>query len=185
MKEITSNVIGKLTQNERFDDWWESSQIEIPFFDDLKMKIIFMDFTLENDKEFINEADNALKLFLEKSKSDRLAISNLVHKNCMDFLRAVGYDEANKKLWEIKDENEIWKFVQPDKIFITRRPYEDENIYIDINCECDWEQEHGLQLVFKKGKQLTRVNQIDGHLTDADAYDKSDSEDELLSKFKE
>ncbi|MBU2901670.1 DUF6985 domain-containing protein [Maribacter dokdonensis] len=185
MKEINSNIIGKLIQNERFEDWWESSQMEIPFFDNQKMKITFMDFLPEDNKEFIKEADDALKLFLEKSKSDRLLISNLVHKNCMDFLNTIGYDEADKKLWEIKDEKEIWKFVQPNEIFITRRPYEDEDIYININCECDWEQEHGLQLVFRKGKQITRVSQIDGHITDADAYDKPDSEDELLSEFKE
>lgn len=185
MKEINSNIIGKLIQNERFGNWWESNQIEIPFFDNQKMKITFMDFVPEDDEKFIKEADDALKLFLEKSNTDRLAISNLVHKNCMDFLNAIGYDEADKKLWEIKHQNEIWKFVQPKEIFIARRSHEDKNIYVAINCECAWEQEHGLQLVFRKGKQITRVSQIDGHLTDADAYDKPDSEDELLIKFKE
>ncbi|MBL7782234.1 MAG: hypothetical protein JNM22_13510 [Saprospiraceae bacterium] len=185
MKEINSNIIGKLIQNEGFDDWWESSQIEIAFFDHQKMKITFMNFNPEDDKEFINEADEALKLFLSKSNADRLAISNLVYNNCMDFLNAIGYDENDKPLWEIKDQHEIWNFVQPSEIFISRRPYQDKNIYVDISCECDWEQEHGLQLVYRKGKHLTRVSQIDGHLTDADAYDKPDSEDELLSNYTE
>jgi len=52
-----------------------------------------------------------------------------------------------------------------------------------VACECDWEPEHGLQLVFRQGRKLTRISAQDGHLTEADAYDKPDEEDELLSKF--
>ncbi len=183
MKEIHSNIIGKLIQNARFKDWWESSPIEIPFFDNLKLKITYIDFLPENDKEFISETDDALKYFLEKSESDRLSISNLVYKNCTDFLNEIGYNEDDKKLWEIKDQNEIWEFVHPIEIYISRRRHKDKNIYIEINCECEWEDEHGLLLVFRKGKQITRVSQIDGHITEADAYDISDSEDILLSQF--
>ena len=50
-------------------------------------------------------------------------------------------------------------------------------------CECEWEQEHGLQLVFRQGKKLTRVSDQDGHLTKADAYGIPDNEDKLLSAF--
>lgn len=185
MSTIKSEIIGELKQNTQFEDWWESELIEIPFFDNKKMKITFMDFVPESDSDFIREADEALKLFFEKNKSDRFSISNLVYKNCMDFLNAVEFDETDQPLWNIKDKNEIWNHVRPNEIFITRRPYQDENIYVDINCECDWEQEHGLQLVFRQGKKITRVSQIDGHLTDADAYDKPDNEDKLLSQFNE
>ena len=37
--------------------------------------------------------------------------------------------------------------------------------------------------MFRQGKVLTRVSHQDGHLTDADAFDKADSEDLLLSRF--
>ncbi|WP_299326235.1 hypothetical protein [uncultured Maribacter sp.] len=185
MNTIKSEIIGELKQDEQFDDWWESEPIEIPFFNNKKINIIFMGLEPESDTEFIKEADEALKLFIEKSETDRLLISNLVHKNCMDFLNAVGFDESNQQLWNIKDENQIWDLVQPTGILISRRSYKEQDIYVDINCECDWEQEHGLQLVFRQGKKITRVSQIDGHLTDADAYGKPDSEDELLSQFNE
>lgn len=180
---IISRIIGILWQNDQFNDWWESSLIKIPFFDNKELKVIFMNFVPENDDLFIKEADEAIETFLNKSNSDRIQISKLVYKNCKDFLTDIGFDDNDKKLWEIKDEKLIWDFVSPNEIYVTRRPYNDKNIYIDINCECQWEQEHGLQLVFRQGKQITRVSQIDGHLTDADAYDKSDSEDELLSRF--
>jgi hypothetical protein len=182
MKSIKSTVIGTLAQNSDFEDWWESDLIEIPFFNNLKLKVVFMGLLPEEDEQFIPEADNALNLFISKTDTDRLAISHLVYKNCMDFLNAVGYDEYDKVLWEIKDKNDIWNHVQPFEIYISRRPYNDKDIYININCDCDWELEHGLQLVFRQGKQITRVSMIDGHLTEADAYDKPDSEDERLQK---
>ena len=99
----------------------------------------------------------------------------------MEFLNAVGYDEMDKPLWEIKNKNEIWKYVYPQEIHITRRHRRDEDIYLSVICE--WEQEHGLQLVFRQGKQLTRISPQDGHITEADAYDKLDEEDELLNQF--
>jgi len=185
MSTIKSKIIGELKQNDQIEDWWESELIEIPFFNNKKMNITFMDFFPQSDTELINEWDEALNLFLQKSESDRLLLSNLVYENCMDFLNTIEFDEADQYLRNIKDKNEIWKYVQPTDIYIARRPYQDENIYVDINCECDWEQEHGLQLVFRQGKKITRVSQIDGHLTDADAFDKPDIEDELLSQFNE
>jgi hypothetical protein len=56
-------------------------------------------------------------------------------------------------------------------------------MYVQIACQCDWEQEHELQLVFRQGRKLTRISYFDGHLTESDAYGKPDEEDELLSGF--
>lgn len=54
-----------------------------------------------------------------------------------------------------------------------------------MDLDCEWEEEHGLALVFRKGMRLTRVSQYDGWLTEADAFDRPDAEDLLLSQFKE
>nr|WP_206680680.1 hypothetical protein [Hymenobacter polaris] len=77
----------------------------------------------------------------------------------------VDFIEEDQPLRDIKDENEIWKFVWPTDIYVSRRPYNEPDIYVQVTCECDWEQEHGLQLVFKQGKKITRVSEQDGHLT--------------------
>lgn len=98
-------------------------------------------------------------------------------------MNAVGFDKADEHLRQIKDKNEIWNFIHPTEIYVTRRPYNEQDIYVQIACECDWEKEHGLQFVFRQGRKLTRISEQDGHLTEADAYDKPDKEDELLSKF--
>ena len=39
-----------------------------------------------------------------------------------------------------------------------------------IECGCDWEPEHGLELVLEDGARVTKVGPYDGHLTNAAAY---------------
>ena len=181
--QITSQAVGQLTQDETFPEWWLSQEVPVPFFDGKKLPVTFTGCEPAVDKTFISEADEALTNFFALGKADRESISQLVHKNCMEFLDAIGFDEADQALWDIEDEKEIWNFVHPTEIYVTRRPYKEQDMYVQVACECDWEQEHGLQLVFRQGKKLTRVSSQDGHLTEADAYNKPDEEDELLSKF--
>lgn len=185
MKEINSIIIGTLVQNEEFEDWWESELIKIPFFGNKAIKITFMDFEPELDPKFIEEANETIKNFFSKTEDDKFGLSELVYQNCMDFLNAIEYDEMDKPLWDMTDKNEVWKFVYPQDIYITRRHRRDQDIYLNISCNCEWEQEHGLQLVFRQGKKLTRISGQDGHITEADAFDKPDEKDILLSKFKE
>jgi hypothetical protein len=35
---------------------------------------------------------------------------------------------------------------------------------------CDWEVEHGMQLVLRDGRTVSKVSPYDGHLTNADAF---------------
>ncbi|MEC5158057.1 hypothetical protein RCH13_001974 [Chryseobacterium sp. MP_3.2] len=142
-----------------------------------------MDFEPEHDKTFIDEADQALINFLKLKTEDRNSISELAYKNCIDYLDAVENGEADEPFRHIMDKNEIWNFIHPTEIHVTSRPYKEQDIYVMLACECDWEEEHGLQFVFRQGRKLTRISDQDGHLTESDASDKPDEEDELLSKF--
>ena len=181
--QITSKVIGQLTQDENFADWWISNPFEIPFFDNDEFTIIFMGCVPEQDKTFIEEADSALTNFFKLNASYKNSISELAYKNLTNFMDAVSFNDVDKPLREITNKNEIWKFIYPTKIYVARRPYNEKDMYVQIVCECEWEQEHGLQFVFRQGKKLTRISDQDGHLTESDAYGKPDEEDDLLSKF--
>ena len=181
--QITSLVLGQLTQDDSFSNWWKSKPFEIPFFDNIELTISFMDCEPENDIDFLKEADQALTNFFKLNSVDRNAISDLAFKNCLYYLEEEGYDEVDDSFRKLDDKNQIWKFIHPTEIYVTRRPYKERDMYVQIVCECEWEQEHGLQLVFRQGKKLTRISDQDGHLTEADAYDKPDEEDELLSNF--
>jgi hypothetical protein len=179
MEKIKLSSIGELKPHSVFsDECLMSEPIPIPFFEDRKIKFIFDG--CENDANFFSDVDKAISNFLEKNDLERMEISHLVFKNYTEFIEAVGDD---KGLPKIQDEKDVWQFVYPDEIIVTRRHRLDNDIYLQIHCNCEWEIEHGLQIVFRQGKKITRVSSIDGHSTEADAYDKPDSDDELLSKF--
>lgn len=182
-RQIISRIIGPLTQHDQFPDWWESGEVEIPFWGNKRMRITFMDVEPEADPTFVSEADQALMYFLRMGPAERSALSSLVYQNCREFLAEVDNADIDDALRQIRHLDEIWPFVYPGEIYVTRRPYKDQDVYVLLACGCEWEQEHGLQLVFRQGRKLTRISDQDGHLTEADAYGKPDEEDELLSQF--
>jgi hypothetical protein len=60
---------------------------------------------------------------------------------------------------------------------VARRAYGDKGIYVSVECGCDWEVEHGLQLVFKNGLKVNKLGGYDGHLTNSDAFADESLED--------
>ncbi|MCA9781645.1 MAG: hypothetical protein KC800_33235 [Candidatus Eremiobacteraeota bacterium] len=177
--QLQSKVLGPMKQVE-FDDWWEGRSVDVPLLGGLTLPVTFLDLNPSSDPSFVDEADAALQKFLAKTLEDRGRISPLVKQNCGDFLDAVGVDDWNLQMAQITQPDDIWDFVHPKAIRINRRRRRDKALYLQIECECDWEEEHGLLLVFREGEHLTRVSDQDGHLTEADAYDKPDDEDDML-----
>ena len=83
-----------------------------------------------------------------------------------------GLDRGDPDYVEAAAPASIWDHVQlGSELHISRRRYGDHAVYISLECNCDWEPEHGLQLVFKEGLAVVKVGPYDGHLTNADAYD--------------
>ena len=183
IKTIYSGQVGRLTKDDNCPGWWTSGEIGIPFFDGKKIKITFTDYEPKTDSRFAGEADQALANFFLLSPIDRVKLSGLVRKKISGLLDSGKLEKVDEKLPILKDDKEIWRLVQPTNIHVSRRPHREQDIYIQIACECGWEREHGLQLIFRQGRQLTRISGQDGHLTEADAYDKPDDEDDLLSRF--
>ena len=113
-----------------------------------------------------------------------MAIERSVLEDAQPFIFA--YYEAVNDNWEPDDEEyiqidspgDIWKHIQfGKKTYVSRRPRGDRGIYVVVECECSWEPEHGLMLVFRNGEHINKVGQFDGHLTNSDSYDLPDSKD--------
>ena len=69
------------------------------------------------------------------------------------------------------DRAHLWEHVQVgNEPIVSRRAHGDKGIYVSLECNCDWEPEHGLQLVFKDGRTVKKVGPYDGHLANSDAY---------------
>lgn len=72
--------------------------------------------------------------------------------------------------------NEVWDHVVVgSEVRVVRD--RDGTIYVDLEWECDWEPEHGLNIVFKEGHVVSKIGPYDGHLTNASAFGRDDLRD--------
>ena len=100
-----------------------------------------------------------LQNFLILDNQDKIKDSKLVFDYYSETLK-YGYTSP----LNIIDVADVWNFVYPSEVIV----HWDENadFYLCVSCGCEWEEEHGLQLVFKDGKKLTRASGHDGSFTD-------------------
>jgi hypothetical protein len=130
----------------------ESAPFPIPYFDNKKLKILFVDAKYQ---EYLLGADDVLQTFLKLDRNDRLKDSQMV-KYYYDETLKFGYTKS----LGVKGPEDIWNFVYPSEILIDQE--ENGDFYLVVSGECDWEEEHGLQLVFKNGQKLTKASGHDG-----------------------
>ncbi|WP_291147865.1 DUF6985 domain-containing protein [Flavobacterium sp. UBA7680] len=153
---MISKIVGQLKSLDYDSDFFISEPYLIPYFNDKKLKIGFVDAMHE---PYLTEADKVLENFLKLNNEGRIKDSQLVFNYYKETLH-LGYTKS----LDIEVTEQVWDFVHPSEIIIDW----DENgdFYLCISCECEWEDEHGLYLVFKDGLKLTRANGHDGGFTD-------------------
>jgi hypothetical protein len=167
-------TLGALKPDPDIPEWLRCEPREIPFFDGQKLPFI-LDALEEADEQ---DVESAIAAFLKLGPADRLAASQYVFANYTRTAELVGEEDLD---CQVESEKAIWQHVHPSEVFISRRHRRDRAIYISITAGCDWEREHGLQIVYRRGLELARVSDQDGHLTHADAYDLSEDQDKIVS----
>jgi hypothetical protein len=70
----------------------------------------------------------------------------------------------------IRTPDDVWRHISFGDPTVSRDLFGDRGIYVSIECECDWEEEHGLQIVFRNGAEVSKVGPYDGHLTNSAAF---------------
>jgi hypothetical protein len=114
----------------------------------------------------------AIRTFLALDRSALEAAASSIYayyRDVMDDVLAAGDDVGYV---EIDGPHHVLDHVRPgDEPTVSRDPYGDQRVYVSIECECAWEPEHGLQIVFRDGATVTKVGPYDGHLTNSAAYD--------------
>lgn len=166
-------ALGPLHPDQDIPEWLVSSPIPVPYFDNLPLT-----FTMDGLKEEDSvEVNDAIVGFLKLAASDRCAASPYVYKN---YLHMAGLVSKEDLYCDIPRADIVWNYVTPSQIYVSRRHRRDKLIYILIAAECEWEPEHGLQIVYRKGVELSRVSDQDGHVTHADAYDVPEEQDRIV-----
>ena len=166
--------LGELRRDPDIEDWFVSKEVPLPYLDGQKLY-----FAIEGIESDDNPDDfiEAIKNLFSLTPMDREEATPYVFTNYKQFVEAVGEEEFD---FQINEPKNIWHHVQLTHVQISRRPYADKDVYVQIAGNCDWEIEHGLQIVFRKGKYLVRVSDQDGHLTTADAYDLPEDKNTIL-----
>ena len=144
---MKSRIVGELKSVEYDPDFFESEPYPIPYFENNKLKVGFIE---AEHQPYLDGADNVLENFLKRDLVERKKDSQLVF-NYYNTALKYGYTKS----LGIKKIDEVWNFVRPSEIIVECD--ESGTFYLNVSCECEWEEEHGLQLIFKDGLTLVRA----------------------------
>ncbi len=152
--------------------------LNVPFLDEE------LEFSVSDLKrgEALDDYSAAFRNFLALGAPTREEAARYVFKfyqECASRIEESGMEEFELD-FIITEEAGVWEYVQLYTVTASRREA-DGLVYIQATGNCDWEEEHGIQLVFREGKKLSRVSEQDGHLTTVDAFGLNESEDSILS----
>jgi hypothetical protein len=153
--------LGDLTQSE-FDDWWTITVLVPMLSQSLPLTVTGFNPDDPAQRARITMFDAAAGAFLAAGPEALAEAAPRVLANCRDYIDAVGEEDWNRDMAACRDPSEIWTFVRPKAVYLEFHEVTG-SVYATIACECDWEEEHGLQLVYKDGTTLSRVSDQDGH----------------------
>ncbi len=165
-------TLGRLKPHREVPEWLVSALVDIPLLNGLKLSFTLDDLSDANEVE----VTRAIQSFLRLTSADRLQVGSYLYENYRHVAGMIGEADLACK---IGTEHEVWDHVHPTELFVSRRHRRDCAIYVQVAAECAWDPEHGIQIVYRHGKELSRVSGQDGHLTHADAYDLPEEEDRI------
>lgn len=114
-----------------------------------------------------SEFHDVVRNLLSRTRDTLLAVSSDLQSYCSDINQFL---EPEEKL-HVADHHDLWNHVRfGNEVYIKRRRNGDRKLYVTIECGCDWEVEHGLQLVLREGLAVNKLGPFDGHLSNADAF---------------
>ena len=148
--------------------WYRSGPVSVPVLGGIAGRFVLDGY---DDDPAPEEFHTAIHTFLALDRSALEAAAPAVYayyRDVMDEIQAAGETE-----WyvEIEGPGQVFDHVRLGaEPTVSRDPYGDRRVYVSIECECAWEPEHGLQIVFREGATVTKVGPYDGHLTNSAAY---------------
>jgi hypothetical protein len=148
--------------------WLRSAPVAVPVLGGIECRFILDGYTDDPAPEDFHAAIQTF-LALDRSVLEAAAPSIWAYyRDVTGDLRAAGEDD-----WciEIAGPEQVFDHIRlGDEPAVSREAGGDRHVYVSLECGCDWEEEHGLQIVFRDGAAVTKVGPYDGHLTNESAF---------------
>lgn len=169
-------LLGELKPDKQFASWLWSKAIAVPVLGK-DCRFILENYAQDPRPE---EFHTAIANFLAAPP----AVLRAVESELFEY-----YKDCEESWLELDHppiaQADIWSHIDlGDAPLVSRRPYGDEGIYLSLECGCAWEEEHGLQIVFKNGERVNKLGPYDGHQTNSDAYGDDDLEDVIYHSLR-
>jgi hypothetical protein len=183
---VQSKIIGQLNKVKEWpseNDWISAQPIPIPFFDNQPFPVRF-EKTLSTP-DYFEKAEEAIQYFFNYTADVKTEAAQKAYDCWINFNEACSYmdnlalfeEVENPPDWilnniknlrhlsQLTSADKVWAYITPVELVITKDRFNvDKEIYIQALCRCVWDDEHGIQFVFKEGRELTRVSEQDGDL---------------------
>ena len=156
--------VGRFERDEAIG-WYYSQEMPLKVLDGKAGRIVLEGYDDDSDKESFHKS---IRNFLSIDQSVLHAVENEVYRYYKDCFDAFGKEEPDFPV--IAKPHDVWVHVKLGCEPIFSRRNDDKRVYASLECSCDWEIEHGLQIVFQDGMKVNKVGPYDGHLTNSDAY---------------
>jgi len=157
--KIEMNNIGELFQSEDDKFYWESCEVIIPAIFNTKWSFIFEDFDPSTQSEKYQDAINN---FMKMSNTDFKKAGPYLFQYYEDTIQK--WNPKPKEYEKFYSANDVWSHVDfSSGYYITASTDVDDEVYLSLSSNCDWNEEHGLQIVYYRGNELVRVGSFTGH----------------------
>ena len=166
--------LGEVTSCADIEGSYQSEPIAVPVLGGKFCRVIVEEYEDDSNRaEFHTAIANFLSIGPEVLRAVEKDIFQY-YKDMFDILEP----DPDDDFVIIETPADVWKHIGfGDCPVVSRRPYRDKAIFVSLECECAWEEEHGLQIVFRNGLKVNKIGPFDGHLTNADAYADDTRED--------
>ena len=165
--------LGKVTEDDG-TGWLFSGPVSVPVLDGSPCEIALEGYLEDGNKEDFHAA---IQNFLSITPDVLKAVQDDLYRYYQDCNSY--WAEEDEEYLAIASPSELWKHVHFGFEPLVSRRSKDGLIYISLSCNCDWEPEHGLQIVFKNGSRVNKLGPYDGHLTHSDAYARDEFEESV------
>lgn len=147
--------LGKLERHPQVSDWWQSQPVKVNLGDGKLLPFILQDDY--NQLSLLPAIESAVANFLALDANHRQEMTKLVYKNYTKMIKI-----SNVEPLPVKEKSDVWRYVYPNAVYVNVRvqqgSYNDPEIHIVVAGDCEWEPEHGLQVVLKNGNEIVGVS---------------------------